>query len=358
MLPRVKTVTITSGRAIIYRLFDIADEIDPARIGAASSRVSIARGGAQVVVRDAPVSIALGISAIRLGSRFVEADTYARAWNYGAVSLQFHINLKRMTWDELVQLAALAEDDNDVDAIAAARLVEVQASLAHALKAPHKPAASEDYIIYLLQSIEGCAPPELPASVDIPALILGEPRTKLAAQTRQTIAANTFSYSEEDLAVVDWNSALVFDPRGANDVADVLEFALTHLVEFRSFDDILDQRLEHLFAEVERRRPSLFYRGFERLSREANALYLEFADYVERVENSVKFVGDPFLGTIFGAAVSRFELRKWEESVGRKLNALARTSELLQGEVNVRRSHFLEIIIIVLILYEIIAAAT
>jgi len=274
------------------------------------------------------------------------------------VSLQFHIDLKPgMTWDELVQLAALAEDDNDVDAVAAARLIEVRTSIASALKAPHGPAASEDYIIYLLQSIEGSTPSELPERVDIPALILGEPRTRLAAQTRERIAANTFAYSAEDLCVVDWNSALVYDPRDAPEVTDVLEFALTHLMEFRSFDDILDQRLERLYSDVERRRPSLFYRGFERLSRDANALYLEFADYVERVENSVKFVGDPYLATIFGSAVMRFDLRKWEESVGRKLSALARTSELLQGEVNVRRSHFLEIIIIVLILYEIIAPA-
>lgn len=155
----VKTVTINAGRAIVYRLFDIADEIDLARIGAGSSRVNIARGGAQVIVREAPVSIALGTIAIRLGTRFVEADTYARAWNYGAVSLQFHINLKSgMTWDDLVQLAALAEDDNDVDAVAAARLIEVRTSIASALKAPHEPAASEDYIIYLLQSIEGSTP--------------------------------------------------------------------------------------------------------------------------------------------------------------------------------------------------------
>ena len=149
----------------------------------------------------------------------------------------------------------------------------------------------------------------------------------------------------------------MFDPKGGSEIADVLEFALTHLIEFRYFDEILDQRLERLYDEVEERRPSLFRRGIERVSREANALYLEFADYAEGVENSVKFVGDPYLATIFGAAVARFDLRKWEDSVGRKLNALARISELLQSEVNVRRSHFLEIIIIVLILYEILSAA-
>lgn len=58
---------------------------------------------------------------------------------------------------------------------------------------------------------------------------------------------------------------------------------------------------------------------------------------------------------IFRAAASRFRLREWEESIGRKLTALARISELLHAEVNVRRSHLLEIIIIILIAYEIVS---
>ncbi len=354
----MRVVTITSGRAIVYRLFDIADEIDLTKIAAGSSRLRIARGGTEVIVRDAPVSIALPPAALRLGSRRVDAELVARAWSYGAVSLQFHIALRPgTTWEELVQLAADAESDNDIDAMAAARLADLQASLAPALKIPHAAAAAEDYIIYFLQSIEGAVPSELAGQVDIPALILGERDTKLSAQTRGRIAANTFAYAEDDLAVIDWNSALLFDPSGAPEVADVLEFALTQLMEFRYFDTILDQRLERLYDEVEKRRPSMFRRGIEQAAREASALYLEFADYAERVENSVKFVGDPFLATIFGAAVARFDLRKWEESVARKLNALARISDLLQSEVNVRRSHWLEIVIIVLILYEILAAA-
>jgi hypothetical protein len=352
----VKAVTIESGRAIAYRLFDIADEVDLTRIGAAASRLTIPRERAQVIVRDAPVSIASGTARIRLGPTSVDAETVARLWNYGSLSLQFHIPLKQgMRWDELIRLAKCAEDDNDIDAVAAAKLKEIHAALLPALIQPHAPAAFEDYIIYLLHAVDGASPAELPERADIPALILGEPDINLAARTRQTIAANTFAYSDADLAVIDWNSALIYDPKGAAEVADVVEFALTHLMEFRYFDDLLDQRMERLYEALELRRPRIL-RGFHRLSREANALFLEFREYVERVENSVKFVGDPYLGTIFGAAVARFDLRKWEESLERKLAALARISELLQGEVNVVRSHFLEIVIILLIVYEIIAA--
>lgn len=354
----MKPVTINAGRLIVYRMFDVADEIDLTRIPVASNRLAIARPRTQVIVRDAPVSIALSPTTLRLGTRVVAAETWARVWSYGAVSLQFQIPLSpRTTWDELIELAALAEDDSDIDGVAATRLASLETSLAAALKTPHRSTTTEDYVIYVLESIDGATAAELSERVDIPALLLGESKIRLAGRTRQTILANTFSYAEDDLAVIDWNSALLVDEAGASDLADVLEFALTHLMEFRNFDEILDRKLEQLYERVERRRPALRGGGIERTARDANALYLEFADYAERVENSVKFVGDPYLATIFGAAAGRFQLRKWEESVGRKLGALARISELLQSEVNVRRGHFLEIIIILLILYEIFAAA-
>ncbi len=157
--------------------------------------------------------------------------------------------------------------------------------------------------------------------------------------------------------MIDWNSALVVEPSGSRDVADMLEFASTHLTEFRYFDELLDERLDKLYESIERRRVgSILRRDFESISREAGSLYIEFSKFVERVENSLKFVGDFYLATVFRAAVTRFNMHEWEENVTRKMNALARVSELLKNEVDVRRSHWLEVIVILLILFEIVSA--
>jgi hypothetical protein len=355
-------VTVLRGRAIIHRMFDVAEEIDLRAVEdilrdrAGTTRVIIANPA--VIVSEAPVSLSLGTTALRLGTRSVDVELYARLWNYGALSFQFHLPIAPGTsWPELVALAALAEDDTDASAIARARAQELRALLSRAVRLPHDPASEEDYIIYLLEEIAGCSAAGLASSADIPALILGESR-KLSEQTRRIILQSAHGYADNDLVVVDWNSALIVDPAGGRDAADVLEFAVTHLMEFRYFDDLLDQRLERLYDSVEKERRGswLIRRDYELLSREATSLYVEFSDYRERVENSVKFFGDPFLASIFRTAAERFNLREWEESVSRKLATLAQTSQLLQGEVNVRRSHLLEIIIIVLILYEIVAA--
>jgi hypothetical protein len=356
-------VSINRGRIIVYRIFDIADEID---LGAVvkgthgSTRLSIARStGHALIIRNAPITLTFSAASVRLGSETLVAERFARIWDYGAVSMQFHLPLRAGTsWEDLVRLAALAEDDNDFDELALRGARELASTLASATKSPHEPKSVEDYIVYLLEQLSGVPTPSvLLSDVDIPALILGEPTEKISSKVRNAILENVHSYSDRDLAVVDWNSALLVEPEGSRDVADILEFAATHLMEFRYFDDLLDERLERLYDSLERRRSvwSFFRNDYERVSREAGSLYLEVSDYVERVENSLKFVGDFYLATIFRSAVRRFNLPEWEASLNRKMNALARISEMLQTEVNARRSHWLEVIVVVLILVELLS---
>jgi hypothetical protein len=359
-------INIVRGEIVAYRIFDIADEVDlgaieekiKATLGA--SRLAIARStGHALVVRNAPLTLTLGSAQVRLGRENCRAELFARLWDYGAISIQFRIAVAEGTaWDELVALAAMAEDDNDFDELALRRTQDLTATLSGAMKSPHDPRGIEDYVVYLLEKIEGVSEPaELLTAVDVPALILGEPKEKISAAVRSAILGSAHSYSVRDLAVIDWNSALLVEPEGSRDVADILEFAVTHLMEFRAFDDLLDERLERLYDSIEHRPSvwSFFRNDYERLSREARALYIEFSDYVERVENSLKFVGDFYLATIFRSAVAKFNLREWEDSVSRKMSALARISEVVQGEINTRRSHWLEVIVVVLILVELLS---
>ena len=363
----VNEVSVTRGSTIVFRVFDVAEEFDLQRIesellaSGGSSRLRMVRSTRHaLVVRDAPITLALGEARIRLGSATLVAELAARVWSYGVVSLQFHLPTARGTpWNDLIARAALIETDNDIATVAAARVRELAQSLRAAATLPHDPTGDEDYVVHFIESLEGVAEiGSLAGRVDIPALILGEPSITLARDIAQPILDGALSYSNTDLAVIDWNSALVVDPSGGRDVVDMIEFAVTHLLEFRYFDTLLDERLGALYDDIEKERrfASVRRRNYGRLSHEASTLYLEFSEHVERIDNSLKFVGDFFLATVFRRATARFQLKEWEESVLRKVNALARLSELLASEVNVRRSHMLELIIIGLILFEIVQA--
>jgi hypothetical protein len=95
---------------------------------------------------------------------------------------------------------------------------------------------------------------------------------------------------------------------------------------------------------------------FAAISKEANTRFLEFSELIERIDNSLKMVGDFYLAGIFRAGLRRFRIQDWQQSVTRKMNSLAQVSQLLQGEINVQRGHTLEMIVIALIAIELVSA--
>lgn len=357
-------VAIEKGYVFVYRILDVAEEIDLAAVErllkerGGLSRLRIARSTRQAFhMRNAPVSLALGPCRVRVGDEAHDCELFAKLWDYGILSLQFQIPLAPGTaWPALVRLAALIEDKSDFDEIARKQAAELTRVLSRAMVLQHEWEGIEDYAIYFLERVAGVdKAADLADRADIPALLIGEPAEPLAPRVRAGILDARLQYGERDLAVIDWNAALVVEPSGVRDVADVLEFAVTHLMEFRYYDDLLDKRLGLLYDSIEQGRRTLRNR-FGALSHEASSRFIEFAEFIERVENSLKVVGDFYLATVFRTAAQRFRLRDWEDSITRKMNLLARVTELLQGEVNVSRSHWLEIIVILLISIEVVSA--
>ena len=192
--------------------------------------------------------------------------------------------------------------------------------------------------------------------MDIPALLLAEHEVQLSDMSRRLATEHVFQYGDKDLAVVEWSSALVVDASGGREIPDILEFAVSHLLEMRYYDDLLDQRLRSLYDKIGNEQRRFFSSGrFDKVYRESSARFIEFTEFIERVENSLKVVGDFYLATVYRAATRKFRLSDWQSSVTRKINILGQVSSLLQGEVNYRRSHLLEFIVVLLIFYEVIS---
>ena len=359
-------VKIQKGMILIYRVFDIAEEIELTEVerilsqASGPERLRLARSPRQtMVMRNAPVTLNLGETQLEIMAESIRSETFAKVWDYGTVSIVFQLPIAAgTTWTELIQKASSIENQNDIDTIARKRSQELAKALGTSLKRPNEWEGLEDYVIYFLEKIEGIEKArDLLDRADIPALIMAEPAGDLSPSYCEGILNNVHQYKDNDLAVIDWNSAVVFEPSGQRDLPDVLEFAVTHLLEMRYYDDLIDRRLAVLYDSVESvRARTIAKTNFLKLSHEASTRYIEFSEFIERVDNSLKVVGDFYLATIFRGAIKRFRVFDWQESITRKMDILAQVSELLQGEVNVQRSFLLEIIILLLIAFETISA--
>jgi hypothetical protein len=160
---------------------------------------------------------------------------------------------------------------------------------------------------------------------------------------------------------VHWNSALVVEPSGVEDIPDLLEFATAHLLELRYYDALLDTALHRIYDEIEAGGSpvaNVFTRRYRKLQRRVAALLLEISEMIERLENAVKIVGDFYLARLYQAAVRRFRLPAWQETVLRKQRLVAEVNDLIGDAADTSRAELLELAIILLIVFEIVAALT
>jgi hypothetical protein len=191
-------------------------------------------------------------------------------------------------------------------------------------------------------------------------LLLGEQDpAPLNPRESSDVTQHSFSYKENDLAVVDWNSAFVYEPSGSEDIPDILEICNAQLLELRYYDDLLDGHIRQIYDQVRQKRPdwlSLLRSPYRLLARRVWATLLEVSEFSERVENSLKIIGDFYLAKIYEAAVRRLRIPVWQSNVTRKQQMLAQVYQLLKGEVDTARSLTLEVTIVILIVGEILLA--
>lgn len=360
---------VEKGSLLIYRVFDVAEEIHLQEVerllsqAGTTARVKLTRPLRQaIVIRNAPIRAQLGEHEVKLGSRTMKAEVAATIWDYGVLSIVFQIAIPPGTpWKTLLENSAYVTGDQpstDVfEPLARERARELCNIIKSAFTDAHEWGVYEDYAIFLFEKIQGVQnPKELIEKGALPSLILGEATESLSERSKQGILENVYQYASHDLVVIDWNAAVVVEPSGVRDIPDVLEFALTQLIEMRYYDDLLDRRLGELYDAIETRRKRGLGSRFSTISMEANTRFIEFSEYMERVDNSLKVVGDFYLAIIFRAATRRFRIDDWQQNITRKMNLLARVSELLQGQVNTQRSFLLEVVIILLIAFEVFSA--
>jgi hypothetical protein len=362
---------VADGQIFIYRLFDVADSIDLShaeRIAAApKSRLALDGEGTGTAFEfpRPPLHLVLGRREVRIGGDAVDAELSAHLMDTGVASILYKIAIPPgSTLGDLLPLAGalVARPTPDIDAAARREAVALCRELAPALERPHEWEGLESYhVVFVRRFEEGqVTADQLLADAPIAELVIGETSgVPLSAAERQDILAHNFTYQVDDLALVHWNGAFVYESSGVEDIPDLLEFATAHLLELRYYDALLDRELHSIYDEIEAGgspvRNIVTFR-YRKLQRRVTGLLFEISEMIERLENAVKIVGDFYLARLYQGAVRRFRLAAWQETVLRKQRLVSEANDLIGDSADTSRAELLELTIILLIAYEIVAA--
>jgi hypothetical protein len=359
---------VQRGAVHVYRFFDVADAIDLAAAGAllqhptSRLRLETARGSSALEIPRPPLNLALGERELPFDSGARRAAVSARLFDYGVASISYAVPIAPGTpLEALVPLAEelLVTPTPGLDADARREADQLARAIRPALEAPHAWEGLETYQVFYVTAFDRPATARgLLESAPIARLLLGETSAvELSEAERSDVLQHQFSYLEDDLAVVDWNSAFVFEPSDVLDIPDLLEFATAHLLELRYYDALLDRELHAIYDEIEkgeRSVTSVVTGRYRRLQRRTTALLFDLSEMFERLDNAVKIIGDFYLARLYQSAVRRFRLPAWQDSVLKKQKLLAEANALLGGSADTSRAELLEVTIILLILWEVV----
>jgi hypothetical protein len=157
------------------------------------------------------------------------------------------------------------------------------------------------------------------------------------------------SFGPDDLALIDWDAALLFD-RDADDVRAVLEFANVELLEMRFLDQQLDDALEQAYQTLSRHTWRRFWLPSSGADlRRIGSMQVDSAILFEGVNNALKLLGDQYLARVYRLVSERFHLAEWDASILRKLETLESIYQKMSDFAGTRRMEVLEWIIILLI---------
>lgn len=357
------------GSATVYRLVDIgyAIALDRAAVLLGDStrgRVLPAGADARALeIRNPPLLATLGTFPITVRGTSYPASLSAHLYDFGVCSLRLFVPAPpTVSWSGLADFAAGLEVSPDPTAIFERELPVLLERLAPATERARLASVSEEYRVYRIDRLVGddgarvTGPPlQFLSEEQLVSLLVGE-RRRLSTTARHELAPYRFSYYEDDLAVLAWESALVVEPRQEDrDVEFVLEFANAQLLELRLYDSQLDAELPSLYDRVAaaRTRPRLAGR-FRSVLSDLQTRVADVTETVERVENSLKVTNDVYLARVYAAALDLFRERAWRRGVERKLGILRETYVMLNSEAQAARAELLEIAIVVLIVAELV----
>lgn len=364
-------LVVATGHILALRLYDVAYSIDLAgaeRLWAAHAMGPAARARLSGTPPKAmsfgvpPLALELGPVTLALAGGSFQAGATARLYDFGVVSLALKVEADGRDMTGFARLMNDIQESIGPGTGAGhwdSLLRRLHGVLGAALLRPNPAIVEEDYLLGVVHAFD--AKPtarDLLEQVDFVPILSGEYRP-LSEAARNDLLRQRFSYYEDDLVILTWDRAFVYEPRGDSDVDDVLEVANAQLLEMRYYDGVLDAELPRMYKMVESiRRPLNVFaaRRYAELARRLNALVAEVTELTEKVDNALQVTEDVYLARIYAAAVEMFRVRTVYAGVERKLAIIRDTYRALYEEASSSRAELMEITVIVLIAVEIMLA--
>lgn len=185
---------------------------------------------------------------------------------------------------------------------------------------------SEEYSFFLVSDYKGKPEQFFNHKAKIAGLLKSE-KLNLDAKEIEHSFSSSIKYAQNDLVVVDWDGAFLFDQDGDYEsTLELLELANLQLLKYRLLDRQLDGRLKKIIQLVEKSsaKTKLIFKPKE-ISQNFKETMLARSKSIfelQSVDRDIKLIGDWYSARIYDLVSKKFKIDEWRRAVKDKLDAL------------------------------------
>src|SRR5579863_5854817 len=347
------------GSVLVLIQFDVCEEIRLDRLrgifGARTLEQPSLKHPAPGYVRyqRPPVVEPVDTLVLESGERL---EGQIKFYDYGVVSVVLELPFSG-DWDTLVRLGSRWVSDVDFAGHASRIAHQKLERAAPALVKPYAEWLSEDYFIFHVREISGApSASELCAShgANIAQIVRGE-TAQLSEGERNEILQSRISYYPNDLAVIGWNAAFLYDTEsGAETAIQLLEYANSQLLEFRHYDELLTRELAIVYASLDEGTGILARWRLARAATKLHTVLLDVNELTERADNAIKFLSDMFSARLYKLAAAKVGVPDYKDLVTQKVQTAEELYRFMVDQFNQSRAFVLELMVVIILIIELV----
>lgn len=206
----------------------------------------------------------------------------------------------------------------------------------------------EEYALAVVDGYEGPAERFLSRSREIVRFLKSEPLPLHGSEIDHSLA-NRIMYGENDLVVIDWDGAFVFQQDGKIDsIAALLQFANLHLLQYRRLDEDLALRLKRIDSLIRTKRVShvvFWNRELARVYKEVISMRATSIVEFDSIIREIKLIGDWYSARLYETAARKFKLEGWRRSIEEKLSTLEDAYGIVSQNFRISKEGFFELML-------------
>ncbi len=207
----------------------------------------------------------------------------------------------------------------------------------------------EEYGVYCISGYSGDPEVYLSMYGEKIAAFLKNEKIPLDEEEVQATLSSYLKYGKDDITIVDWDGAFIFDSAGDFESnIELFEIANLQLLKSRMLDDDLDERLEKtlLLTKAPKRMPIIRSGEVRRVLKEVIEIRTQSILESEAVERNIKLIGDWYSAKLYSLISKKFHLDSWKAEIKEKLDTLEDVYTMATENFSVSYRATLEFIIL------------